>query len=220
MISIATTLDSQYTFVGCKKNLKQYRVDDHELLKEYPLNYDIGSVVTTFDGKHAFVGLLDGFLQQICLDSKKVIKKYGKIHERGIHSMAVSRDNSFLITGGGDKRILKISIPKQKVVKHFAKIMNYPIVGIQLAPSDESLFVYDHACYLKLIKLTDGTTVHDFGRVHNGGVYGYQQSLVTRDGKHLFTSSGDGDLKQWSVRDRAPERVFGGLTHSIRSMCD
>jgi WD40 repeat protein len=176
-------------------------------------------VVTTFDGKHAFVGLFDGTLYQICIDSQKVIKNYGKIHDTAINSMAVSRDNKFLITGGFDQRILKISIPNQKVVKQFRKIMNYYTKTIHLGPGDESLFVFDCEGNLKLIELTDGTTVHDFGRVYNGEVLGLEQSLVTRDGEHLFTSI-DQELKQWSVRGRAPLRDFGELTHSIGSMCD
>jgi hypothetical protein len=67
-----------------------------------PLVTHIQSVITTFDRKHAFAGLTDGSLHQICIDSQKVIKNYGKVHETWIISIAVSRDNSFLITGGRD----------------------------------------------------------------------------------------------------------------------
>jgi WD40 repeat protein len=213
------TSDSQYIFVIGMKSLKQYRVDDHKLVKEYPLKRGTRSVITTFDGKHAFVGLFDGSLHQICIDSQKVIKNYGKIQDTAINSMAVSRDNKFLIIGGFDQRILKISIPNQKVVKKFRKIMNCRTNTILLGPGDESLFVFDSEGNLKLIELTDGTTVHDFGRVYHGEVRGFQQSLVTRDGEHLFTSIGK-ELKQWSVRGRAPVQDFGKLTDPIHSMCD
>jgi WD40 repeat protein len=217
---MATTSDSQYLFVSCQKNLKQFRVADYELVKEYTFKSRIGSVVTTFDRKHAFVGISNGSLHQICIDSQKVIKNYGKIHSDPIISMAVSRDNNFLVTGGEDKRVTKISIPNQIVVKDYSKICHYSVAGIQLAPGDESLFVYDGECNLKLIDLTDGTIIHDFALIHKGFAYGIQSMLVTKDGEWLFTCSSDGKLKKWSVRDRALEQDFGKLAHRIRSICD
>jgi hypothetical protein len=185
----------------------------------YPLGTRIQSVITTFDRKHAFAGLVDGSLRQICIDSQKVIKNYGKVHETCIISIAVSRDNSFLITSGEDQRVLKISITHQKVVKDFGRICKQEIKFIQLAPGDESLFVYDNGCHLKLIELTDGTTVHDFGRVHYSITDGFQQSLVTRDGEYLFTSCYHGFLQQWSVRGRALVQDFGELSYNIWSVC-
>lgn len=68
--------------------MKQYRVNDHQLVKEYPFNEAISSVITTFDSKHAFAAKEDGFLHQISIDRKQVIKNYGEIHTDHINSMA------------------------------------------------------------------------------------------------------------------------------------
>ena len=135
--------------------------------------------------------------------------------------MAVSRDSKFLINlGGDDGHVKKISIPSQKVVKDFGRISDGFIATIQLASGDKNLFVYDGNSNLKLIDLTDATTVHYLERVQKSRNYGHQSMLVTRDGEHLFISTENGELKQWSARGRALVRYFGNLADNIRSICD
>ena len=135
--------------------------------------------------------------------------------------MAVSRDSKFLINlGGDDGHVKKISIPSQKVVKDFGRISDGFIATIQLASGDKNLFVYDGNSNLKLIDLTDATTVHYLERVQKSRNYGHQSMLVTRDGEHMFTSSSNSELKQWSVRGRAIVRELGNITRGTKSICD
>lgn len=176
-------------------------------------------MVTTFDNKHIFVGLNGGSLHQICIDSHRVIKDYGNVHTHDISTMAVTRDNNFLITGGLDKRVKKISIIEQELVKDFGKICFDWIQSIQLAPCDKRAFVYDYLCGVKLIDLISGKTVKDLGRVHHG-YSTFQGMLATRDGRYLLTSSSDGTFKQWSVRERALVQDFGQLLPQIWCICD
>jgi hypothetical protein len=66
--------------------------------------------------------------------------------------MAVSRDSNFLITCGhprGDFHVRKISIKSQEVVKDFCTKDKIRKKTIQLAPGDESLFLFDEHCNLK-----------------------------------------------------------------------
>jgi len=68
---------------------------------------------------------------------------------------------------------------------------------IQLGPGGENLFVCSDYSHLKLVDLNDGTTLNDFGKHYQNdknrhNLYSNQTILVNRDGKHLFTSSGDG----------------------------
>jgi hypothetical protein len=207
-------------FVDCGQELKQYRVDDHELVKAYLFDSRVYSVITSFDSKHSFAGLEDGSLKQICIDSQTVIKDYGKINNMAITTMALTRYTKFLVSSSYDNRLIKISIPNQKVVTGFD--VNFPdwIVTMQVAPGDESLFLYDENCDLKLIHLTDGTTIHDFGRVHRGEVGGFQQMLTTRDGQYLFTSGKSHGLKQFSIRSRALVQSFGTIGGDIMFICD
>jgi hypothetical protein len=88
--------------------------------------------------------------------------------------MAVTRDNNFLITSSDDYRLRKISIPSQKVVKGFDVITPGMKPTMQVAPGDESLFVHDQYFYLRLIHLTDGITIHDFGKTpQEDNIFGY-----------------------------------------------
>ncbi len=111
-------------------------------------------MITTLDNKYAFVGLVGSSLVQICIDSQTIIKDYGEIHGDIIRSMAVTTDSNVLITYGDDMRVKKFSIESQEVVKDFPLKYGY-YQTIMLAPGDDSLFVYDENCGLKLIDLAD-----------------------------------------------------------------
>ena len=86
----------------------QYRVDDHTIVNEYPFSRPVHSVISTFDSKHAFVGLAEGYLRHFYIDSQATPKHYGKIHTGTIMSMAVTRDNNFLIASAVSGEVKKI----------------------------------------------------------------------------------------------------------------
>ena len=113
----------------------------------------------------------------------------------------------------------KISIESQEVVKDFPMKCGY-YQTIMLAPGDESLFIYEMNCHLKLIDFTDGGTIKDFGRCGNGSATFSQRILVTRNAKYLVTTSNEGGLKQCSVGAKTLVQDFGNLGHIIFSICD
>ena len=223
-----TTFDGEYLFVACFCALVQFRIDNYELVKTYRFGKDLQTVTATRDCKYVFVGFFDGSLNQICVESQTVTKDYGKIHVDRIMRLQVTRDNKYLITGneGGEAKIIEIE--SQKIVKDFDQIgseidpeIGYKNVGTtQLARGDQSLFVYDDSCKLKLMDLTDGTTIKDFGRAHDSWVGPGQSIIATGDGQHVFTISKIGDLKQWSVADVALVGHFGEISNQICGICD
>jgi WD40 repeat protein len=221
ILSIATTPNNQYLLVGCFLELRLYQLNNHKIVKKHHFPSAINSVITTSDNQWAFVGLQVGSICQISLDSHTVIKSCNKTTCQPIYSMAVTRDNNFLITGGSDFfHVGKISIKSQEVVKDFCRKDRMFIKTIQLAPGDQSLFVYGRHCVLKLIDLTDGRVIKDFGNVHSSNAYWFQGILVTRSGEYLFTSGNNGGFKQWSVRGRALVQDFDKLTPQINCVCD
>jgi hypothetical protein len=217
---MAATFDSKYLFVGSCQDLIQYRIDDHELVKEYPLEALIFSVVTTYDNRHVFAGQESGSVHQICIETQKVIKCYPGIDDTTIYSMTVTRDSEWLITCNASGKGRKISIGNQQPGKDFRKICKASISNIVVAPGDENLFVYDRESNLKLIDLADGMTIKYFRRVHYSEVPLFQMMLVTRDGQHIFTSSIFGGLKQWSVRERAMVADLSAELDYINCLCD
>jgi hypothetical protein len=202
---VATFSLNKYLFTKVDQELLQYRIDDPEPVKKYKFNVYILSAITTFDDRHVFVGLQGGFLHQICIESQIVTKHYGQIHDESIDSMAVTRDNIFLITWGADRRVKKIPVTTQQVIREFGNICQSCIQIIKLAPGDQSLFVYNGICSLKLINLKDGKTIKDLGRVQVDSCASYwQQMEVTRCGgicspvlMEVNSSNGVSEIELW-----------------------
>jgi WD40 repeat protein len=109
------------------------------------------------------------------------VKDYGKIHEKYISSMVVTRDNSFLITASADCHVKKISIVNKQVLVDFGSMTNSWISTIQASFDDENLWIYEDNTYLKLIRLRDGKVIQHF-RKHNGEMRGRQGAVLTTSG--------------------------------------
>ena len=221
--SMATTFDTKYLFtIGWgADNLKQFRIIDHQLIKTYNVLSFITSIIITFNDKDLFVGNDDGYLKQICVEKREVIKEYGRIHTSWINSMAVTRDNNYLITSSEDKNIKKVSIINKEVVKDFGEICSNCINTIQMTSDNENLFVFDGGYNLKLIELTDGNIIKDFSKIHDYSSWNYKPkaTVLTTGGQFLFTISEQGYLKQFCVKDRTLIQDFGKIAKNIVSIC-
>ncbi len=69
---------------------------------------------------------------------------------------------------------------------------------------------------LRLMSLTDGTTIKDFGKIHDDQINGI---VKTADEMFFFTSSCDGRLQQWNHGDATLVRDYGKIADEIRSLC-
>lgn len=67
--AMTTTFDNKFLFLAWDRDLLQYRLDDRTLAKVYHFDEGIGSVITTNDHKHAFIGIRSGSINQICIVS-------------------------------------------------------------------------------------------------------------------------------------------------------
>jgi hypothetical protein len=116
--------------------------------------------------------------------------------------------------------VKKISITEQQqVFRDFGKVCQNAITAVLLAPGDASAFLYDSLCNLKLIDLGDGSRIMDFGQVHLVGSY-WEGAVLAQGGECLFTSSEQGEFKEWSVRSRALVQDLGGVSEEIGPICD
>ena len=111
--------DGKYLFYSCGPHLRQYQVSNHQLVKEYKFKSVISALATTFDNKFVFVSIKPRSLQQICIDSQRIIKDFGDINAFQVNSIAVTRDNKFLITGDYEGSLLKFRIASQPRTKEF-----------------------------------------------------------------------------------------------------
>jgi hypothetical protein len=139
---IVTTPDNQYVFTGSGAWLQQYSIDAQEFINPKKTNFDqtITSIVTTFDSKYVFIGLQNGALHQLCVDSQESVYSYGCMGtptvwgsgDKSIGSMAVTKDNSYLfITTGYYLKKISVAtfhfrnfkyITNQELVQDFGKI--------------------------------------------------------------------------------------------------
>ena len=69
---------------------------------------------------------------------------------------------------------------------------------------------------MKLMSLTDGTKIKDFGQIHNEKITGI---VITADEKFFFTSSEKGKLKQWNYGGTTLVKSYGKITGGIFSLC-
>lgn len=116
--------------------------------------------------------------------------------------------------------VKKISITEQQqVFKDFGKVCQNAITAVLLTPGETSAFVYDSVCNLKLIDMGDGSTIMDFGKVHLVGSY-WEGAVLAQGGECLFTSSEQGEFKEWSVRSRTLVQDLGLLSEEIGPICE
>jgi hypothetical protein len=86
---------------------------------------------------------------------------------------------------------------------------------MKFTADDGNVLVGDEKGYLKLISLTDGQVIKDFGIVHDFITIGI---MITEDQKFFLTSSFYGELKQWNYEDNTLAKDHGKITNRIMSL--
>jgi hypothetical protein len=246
-IGLVVTHDNNYIFISTGKILRQLRIKDRKIMRDYKfaetmyLPGDFGgrpthihSMVVTFDSEFLFVGCRNGSFYRINISRQKVDKHidyYGDqigqnprdlitlIAIRTVNIMAVTRDNKWLIavlTGG---EIYKVSIQSGKLLQKIPHVSLSIIKTMWIGPDDKSCFVFDNSCNLRFIDLANGDIIKDFGNVHTAPATFNQRMLLVSNKEHLFTANDWGELKQFSVRNRALVHNFGFVIAGIRPLC-
>jgi WD40 repeat protein len=221
--SMAISSDDKYLFTSdCEENchVKQFLVSDGQMVKDYGALFErgIASITTTPDNKYLFAGSDKGHLKQICLERREVVHDYGKIHDDGIICLETTRDSKWLISGSHDGHVKRISVENRQVDKDFGQISQKEIRTIKITADDANLFVGDSYGHLKLISLIEGKVIQDFGMIFDCN--SFTGIIITVDQKFFFTSSGDGELKQWNYEDNTLISDHGEITNAgIDSLC-
>jgi WD40 repeat protein len=216
---MAITADDRYLFTGDCKNatIKQFRVSDGRVIKNYPQLFEGGIVImtTTLDNKYLFAGGNFGELKQICLESQEEVRHYGKIHDGPIYCLELTRDSKYLITGSRDQHVKRISIEDRAVEKDFGQVCG-GIRAMKISVDQQKLFIGDGWGQLILMSLTDGTTIKHFGQIYRRGITGI---VITGDEKFFFTSSEDAQIKQWNYGDSSLFGKYGKIGDYIECLC-
>jgi hypothetical protein len=87
---------------------------------------------------------------------------------------------------------------------------------MKITADDEKLLVGDNSGHLKWISSRDGELIKHFGEAYYDWISGI---VITADQKFFFTSSCNGQLKQWNYEDNTLVRDHGKINYLIWSMC-
>ena len=72
-----------------------------------------------------------------------------------------------MIIGTGDVRIKRISIKSRAVQKDFGHVSDVDITAMKISADEQKLILGDWDGNLKLMSLTDVTTIKHFGQIHD-----------------------------------------------------
>lgn len=213
--------DNKYLFGCYSMSVVQHEINNPFNQKFYNFDGYTQTVITTYDNKWAFVAFIDDSVSQICLDTPKIIKTYPLVHNDYIVTMAVTRDNKFLITAGNDNRMRKLSIETgQHDTGFYTGPFHHQLWEIQLALDAESLFVWSIKSQLNLISLEDGKIIKSFGKNDHLETSTYQTMVAIADGRYMFTCSRLDGLVQETVVGSTRPQIFKSPGKNIISVCN
>jgi hypothetical protein len=72
-----------------------------------------------------------------------VVQDYGKIHSYDIACLETTRDSKWLITGGYDGHVKRISVESREVDKDFGQVCDNQVIRMKITADDEKLLVGD-----------------------------------------------------------------------------
>jgi hypothetical protein len=78
-----------------------------------------------------------------------VVQDYGKIHSSCIICLETTRDSKWVITGGRDGHVKRISVESRQVDKDFGKVCDNQVTRMKIMADDEKLLVGDSEGQLK-----------------------------------------------------------------------
>lgn len=221
---------NKFLFISSKSGvLKQWNIkNDYNLenMKNFGTIFEkgIASIAVTPNNKLIFVGSRDGCLKMIYIKYKFVVRDYGRIHTKNIHSMEISYDSKSQFTSGYDGGIKHFSIEVEAdsfedpenpngLIKKIDRVHSSPINSIKLCNNDQLLWTTDWNRYVKLITTKEMEVIKSFSSTHTDIIWSITMSP---DDQFLFTSDNYGNLIQWSVKDEGVLQDFSDVTsHSI-----
>jgi WD40 repeat protein len=89
-----------------------------------------------------------------------------EIHDGAIYSMALHSNGRIVVTGGRDRVIAITDLKKGKVLKKYEAIAGFPIVTVVWLPGEKNLLFVDENGIMKLIRMKDGSILHNFTSRH------------------------------------------------------
>lgn len=187
-----------------RPNLLMHEVDEER-------SQVLRSVTYSDDGSLMLTGSTDKFAVLWDAKTKERIEEEFK-HSTAIHSVAISRDNSFLVCGTKSKsKNLFLWDRKKKTGPIEFKGHKNEVRSVAISPDqkyilsgsvDKKVILWNRKTKAKLKELTD----------HTGTV---RKVVFSPDGKHFLTGSSDNSAILWNTRSRKKKAVLEGHKSDI-----
>ena len=217
----AVTPNWKYFFIAGENGfLCQFSVDNQTLVKDYGTIHNpscdhletccnIKFMISTLDSKYLFISDDTGQLTQIDVEAMLVFKNFGRIHQGGIYSMAITTDYQFTSSEFGILR--QYNIASQKLFKDYKKVHQGSIYSIVLHDKHNILFVSNDKGDLKQLSLSEMTdaeakpAIYDNGNLVNSAIMSMK---ITPDLDNIFINTENGNLSQWLLEKDAKFNYF------------
>lgn len=179
-----------------KMNFEEQNFDDTFNKMMNSQDYDINSPVTPIKDKTA--------------------THYNKGHQHTNESMATENheqqtnmeSSGFILTCGIDNTLKRVFIGKNsrslnfnyEVSNEVKNDSGCAILSVGLSKDNKILFLGDEEGQLKQYKFSHFSLAHDYGKVHNGGIW--CMALTPSDERFLFTADSEGSINQFDIMNK------------------
>ena len=154
-----------------------------------------------------------------------MVRDYGKIGIDAVYGMSLTKNDMFLTTYSLHGKVKKFNVKSFEIEKDFGKLFGTTVTQVLMRPDDESVFVYNYRCELKLFEPGTGKVIKDFEWLHHGmgSAHGRAPMAIVEGGRYLFSGSSFGDLMVYGVKGKDGLEVIGmagWMEDEIRYMTD
>lgn len=184
---------------------------------------EICTLIASMDNKTFFTGDSEGSIKQYDTRKKRLIKDYGKVHQRAVKILCSNSLFNILLSGDIKGDIAFINTRTEEIIKTYKKAHDFPITSMVVTSSLDCFISSDCSgnikfwSFVKEINKNDEIAFSDIQLIstfpnHNGnGIYMLSLSL---NGKYLFSTDYQGICKCWLVKDRSILWDFGKIHNS------
>lgn len=206
--AVATTSDRKYIFMGDEKgSLSQIDLDNGHLLREYPKLHrgKLKNMVITHDDQFIFTGDLNyGYIKQMSIAKMVLVKNYGPIMVKGIHSMLACPDNLFIYVGGFAGQLKRIGIGDESVSEDMGVIHKGPISAMAVSIDGKYLYTGSWDKTVKRVSTFDWT-VKDYGPLMSNEIHSLE---ITKNNEFLLIGE-TLKLKMFWIKEEKMIKDFG-----------
>eukprot|EP00040_Diaphanoeca_grandis_P034404 m.213250 g.213250 ORF g.213250 m.213250 type:complete len:1318 (-) comp33144_c0_seq3:38-3991(-) len=135
-------------------------------------------------------------------------------HVKGVNSVCLSHDDTYLFSGSGDGTIIQWTT---HTCENFRQFVGHSQGVTSVCVSQDDAYLFSGARDSVVIQwdVTNGSVIQTF-KGHSSWVLSV---CLSNNNAHLFTGSHDATIMQWDITTAEPLHTFSGHTSAVNSVC-